>query len=215
MARTYLGVVAAIGLLSAGCTAPVEPAPVVTTPSIVAGAGSSGSPAPTPTDALAAAGYAALRRPWAHPAVPAGKPCPVTTTWTEPDPELGRMLGSGRARPVGLAAGAVLDFVGPGQPSQWVDRTWGGQKVLWAVDPAVVGPVLIRGRRLDGPGRLAFEDPAILELVLNTDDYEGRPGGWKDYPSSTRLRAPGCYAYQIDTGDGTWTVVFRARGPRV
>lgn len=74
---------------------------------------------------------------------------------------------------------------------------------------------MIRGRRLDGPGELAFEDPALPELVLNTGTYEGQPGGWQDYPSYTRVRVPGCYAYQIDTANGTWTVVFIALGPRV
>jgi hypothetical protein len=147
--------------------------------------------------------------------VPAGAACPVTTVRTTPDPGLGPLFGAGPARPAGLGEGAVLDYVSPGARTDWVDRTWGGEKVLWAVDPAVVGPVLVRGRQLDGSGEVAFEDPAIAELVLNTDGYEGRAGGWTDYPSYTRLRAPGCYAYQIDTRAGTWTVVFRARGPRL
>lgn len=139
----------------------------------------------------------------------------MTTVWTQPDPGLARMLGSAPARPVGLAEGAVLDYRTPAEGTDWTDRTWGGEKVLWAVDPAAVGPVLIRGRQLDGPGELAFEDPAQPELVLNTDGYQGQPGGWKDYPSYTRVRVPGCYAYQIDTNAGTWTVVFLARGLRM
>jgi hypothetical protein len=109
----------------------------------------------------------------------------------------------------------VLDYAAPQGRSDWTDRTWGGQKVLWAVDPEVRGPVLVRGRRLDGPEQVAFEDPARPELLLNTGPYEGRAGGWKDYPSFTRLRAPGCYAYQIDTADGSSSVVFTARGPRL
>ncbi|MCO1597604.1 hypothetical protein M8C17_20850 [Micromonospora sp. RHAY321] len=75
--------------------------------------------------------------------------------------------------------------------------------------------VLIRGKRLDGPDELAFEDPAIPELRIDADKYQGLSGGWKDYPSFTRLRAPGCYVYQIDTAQGTSTIVFTARGPRV
>ncbi len=139
----------------------------------------------------------------------------MTTEWTQPDPATGRMLGSGPARPVGFAEGAVLEYVSPDPLGSWLDRTWGGEKVLWAVDPAAVGPVLVRGRRLDGPGELAFEDPAIPELVLDTEGQDALPGGWKNYPSYTRLRTPGCYVYQIDTRDGTWTVVFLARGPQV
>ena len=33
---------------------------------------------------------------------------------------------------------------------------------------------------------------------------------WRSFPSYTRLKAPGCYAYQVD-GDGFRTIiVFRA-----
>ncbi|HET8660684.1 MAG TPA: hypothetical protein VFM55_16980 [Micromonosporaceae bacterium] len=139
----------------------------------------------------------------------------MTSRTQRPDPALGPLFGAGPARPAGLAPGAVLAYLAPAEHSGWTDRTWGGQKVLWAVDPATTGPVLVRGRRLDGPEPLAFEDPPLPELLLNTDPYEGQPGGWKDYPSHTRIRAPGCYAYQVDTAAGTWSVVFVARGPRV
>jgi hypothetical protein len=64
-------------------------------------------------------------------------------------------------------------------------------------------------------GELAFEDPPQSELRLNTSSYEGQSGGWRDYPSFTRLRTPGCYAYQIDTSAGTWSIVFTANGPAV
>lgn len=158
---------------------------------------------------------AALRRPWAQPQVPVGTACPVTTVSSRPDPELGLLLGSGPGRPSGLDEGAVFNYLSPKERPDWTDKTWGGQKVLWAVDPAQTGPVLVRGRRLDGPGALAFDDPAVAELVLNIDDDEGRGGGWKDYPSYTRVRVPGCYAYQVDTAEGTWTIVFTARGPSV
>ncbi|WP_205801674.1 hypothetical protein [Micromonospora thermarum] len=87
--------------------------------------------------------------------------------------------------------------------------------MLWAVDPTVTGLVLIHGKRIDGPDALAFEDPAIPELRIDVDTYQGLSGGWKDYPSYTRLRAPGCYLYQIDTARGTSSIVFVARGPRL
>ena len=38
----------------------------------------------------------------------------------------------------------------------------------------------------------------------------GSADAWRQFPSFTRLKAPGCYAYQVD-GDGFQTViVFRA-----
>ena len=101
--------------------------------------------------------FAALRRPWVHPSVTSAAACPVATEVEQPDPALGPLLGTG-PRPAGIGTGAVLDYESPTQGGNWTDRTWGGQKVLWAVDPSVDGPVLVRGRQLDGPGGLAFED---------------------------------------------------------
>lgn len=173
------------------------------------------SPSAASTESADPEPQAALRRPWAEVRLPPGGTCPVTTAVSQPDPGLGPLLGEGPARPTGLARGAVLNYLSPVERSDWMDQTWGGQKVLWAVDPAWGGPVLVRGRRLDAPGELAFEDPAQPELLLNTSSYQGRAGGWKDNPSFTRVRAPGCYAYQVDTASGTWSIIFTARGPKV
>lgn len=41
------------------------------------------------------------------------------------------------------------------------------------------------------------------------------PGGWRDYPGYTRLRAPACYGYQVDTTVGTSLIIFRAVGPNL
>jgi hypothetical protein len=181
------------------------------------------SPAPTPTGAPNSTPAAtahpseiarSLRRPWQQPALKPGAPCPATTDVTRPDPALGPLFGDGPARP-GLGPNAVLEYIAPDGRSDWSDRTWGGQKLLWAVDPAAAGPVLVRGRRLDGPGAVAFEDPVIAELLIEADDREGLGGGWRDYPSYTRLRVPGCYAFQVDSASGTWSIVFTAQGPRL
>lgn len=173
------------------------------------------SSAPTATRSLSVDPHAALRRAWAHPTIPPGTGCPVATEVQQPDPGLGPLLGTGPARPAGLGTGAVLEYESPTVAGSWIDRTWAGQKVLWAVEPTLTGPVLVRGRRIDGPGELAFEDPAQPELLLNTSSYEGQDGGWRDIPSFTRLKSPGCYVYQIDTVAGTWSIVFTARGPAV
>jgi hypothetical protein len=111
----------------------------------------------------------------------------------------------------------VLDYVGPGVAggtNAWSDLSWGGMKVLWAVDPAVPGDVLVRGGQLDGAHEVRFEDPAVAELVLPAGGGAGS-GTWRDYPGFTRLQAPGCYGYQVDTAAGTTVIVFRAYGPFV
>lgn len=72
----------------------------------------------------------------------------------------------------------------------------------------------VRGQRLDGPHEVRFDDPAIVELILEPG-LDALPGGWRDYPSFTRLQAPGCYAYQVDTETDSTVIVFRAEGPTV
>jgi hypothetical protein len=47
---------------------------------------------------------------------------------------------------------------------------------------------LVRGYQLDGPNEVRF-----------------------DTPSLTRLRAPGCYAYQVDGRTFSYVVIFEAR----
>lgn len=153
-----------------------------------------------------------LRRPLRLPAVAPGERCPVTLSRHQPDPALGFVRGAGPAGPVGITADGSLGYVAPGANSAFTDKSWGGNKVLWAVDSAVTGRVLVRGRQLDGQHEVRFEDPAVAELVL-VPKPPITPGGWRDYPGFTRLRAPGCYAYQVDAPSGTTVIVFRAVGP--
>jgi hypothetical protein len=153
-----------------------------------------------------------LHRPLVLPVVQAGQSCPVTVVRHTPDPRLGVVQGSGVAGPVGLGVDVDLAYDAPAVGSVWADRSWGGQKVMWAVDGAELGSVLVRGRQLDGPHTLAFDSGADPELVLDPGQVVP-PGGWRDYPSFTRLRAPGCYAYQVDALSGTTVIVFSAMGP--
>ena len=71
----------------------------------------------------------------------------------------------------------------------------------------VRGPVLIRGRRLDGSDPVRFEhgdNPPAAELRIGEEDLGRWPvgtttaDGQRYRRSYTRLRAPGCYAYQVD-----------------
>jgi hypothetical protein len=135
------------------------------------------------------------------------------------------MLGTGVARPVGFSADAVLRYVAPGPQTIWGGSRWGGVKVLWLIDPRYEGPVLIRGRQLDGPNVVGFNSTADagnaadpfsdMRIPAGYPDASARSQGWRDVPSATRLLAPGCYAYQVDTLLGSTTIVFRAEGPNL
>jgi hypothetical protein len=95
---------------------------------------------------------------------------------------------------------------------------WGGQRVLWFVAPAYEGPVLIRGRRLDGRDPVRFErgDNPPAELRIGAHESGRWPigtttdAGQRYRRSYTRIRAPGCYAYQVDGTSFSYTIVFRA-----
>lgn len=152
-----------------------------------------------------------LQRPLKIPAVADGAPCPMSA----PDPKgdlrrlgfAGTAWGEGPAYPAGLgSASPVLRYDDPIPPaSGFYGSAWFGNKVLWVVDrDAYRGPLLIRGRQLDGPNLLRFErgrvPPRELRIVRGID-----------IPSYTRVRAAGCYAYQVDGIGFSYTIVFEAR----
>lgn len=184
--------------------APTSPSP----PSSVAPSASAGQAPSAASDAVV------TRRPFRLPKLRAGQPCPVTLARHRPDPALNVVQGLGPAGPVGLSARGALTYVGPDQTTLFIDKSWGGAKVLWAVDSSVDGAVLVRGGELGGPRAVRFGDPAAVELIL-APQQPSHPGGWRDYPGFTRLTAPGCYAFQVDAPSSSTIIVFRAHGPSV
>jgi hypothetical protein len=89
---------------------------------------------------------------------------------------------------------------------------WHYIKVLWIVAPIYKGPLLIRGRQIDGSGPLKFQfpDDRRMRAALRMSSGSGTFKGWRAFPSATRLRGPGCYAYQIDGTTFSRIVVFKA-----
>jgi hypothetical protein len=83
---------------------------------------------------------------------------------------------------------------------------WFGNKVLWIFDPVYAGPILIRGLQVDGGNELRFDDGRVPPLAIKTSS-----GFNRDLPSYTRVRAAGCYAYQIDGTTFSSTIVFEAK----
>jgi hypothetical protein len=86
---------------------------------------------------------------------------------------------------------------------------WWGTKVLWSI-PRYYGAVLIRGGQLDGTNTLGFDiGPQWTRRVLPELRFTGPEFGL--HPAATFLRAPGCYAYQVDTFRSSYLIVFDAR----
>ena len=151
------------------------------------------------------------RRPVRVSSLPPGAPCPTTP----PSGDLSR-LAPGH---VGIAFGRGPVYPGiPGKtqraeiffhyppPRDSIDygSEWSGQKVMWILARPFGGPALVRGRQLDGPNALRFE----RGLVPPRERRLRRTGS---NPSFTRLRAPGCYAYQIDSLRFSYRIVFEAK----
>ncbi len=157
---------------------------------------------------VSADAWTSLRRPLKLPKVAPGAPCPVSALNESFDFDkhgVGKGIGPGPAWPIGLAQpGSVLRFIYPPPPgSLMYGSEWSGNKVLWFVSAEAVGPVLVRGARLDAPDEVRFgleqRPPAELHLV-----------GADDHPSTTRVRSAGCYAYQVDGRSFSYPIVFRA-----
>ena len=95
---------------------------------------------------------------------------------------------------------------GQGEPT---NQGWGGLKVLWFVDPQYQGPILVRGHQLNGEHELRFNESLQHELSLDAIS-NGNTSQWANFPSYTRLQAPGCYAYQVDGYGFSEVMVFQA-----
>jgi hypothetical protein len=147
------------------------------------------------------------QRPLQLPTLAPGSPCP--TAHGHPiSPSFGLGLGDGPAYPVGLGSTGILQYY---PPANFESHNWGGMKVLWAVDtPHYSGVVLIRGHQLDGPNELRFDNGDVPPTELRITPFPGTPDGWTGQPSYTRVRAPGCYAYQIDALAFSKHIIFEA-----
>jgi hypothetical protein len=162
-----------------------------------------------------------LRRPLHLPAVAPGGACPVSASHTLPagagfNTEY-PAIGEG---PMRLTGPGTVEFEHPPAPGSGYENTgWGGQKVIWSIDAAYTGPVLLRGDRIDGAGELRFDHylsalgsqgaggTAYPELA-----YPALEGVRfvRTHPSALRMQVPGCYAVQVDGTTFSEIIVFRA-----
>jgi hypothetical protein len=154
-------------------------------------------------------GWSSLYRPLHVPALDAGALCPVTGAASDVDfGQFGvsRGYGPGPAYPIGFDPGTTVRLRWTeGDAGAW---PWGVQKVLWFVHPSYSGPVLIRGRQLDGPQQVRFDRGVHPPPEIRIDPSRSPEG--RGRPSFVRLLAPGCYAFQVDGTSFSRLVVFRA-----
>jgi hypothetical protein len=151
-----------------------------------------------------------------------GQRCPVTHRHEV----RGAFPGALGAGPVfagtSVVAGHPVGFPYPPPPAGsnalFAGSKWSGFKVLWVSRPSYNGPVLIRGRQLNGPDGVGFGLDLVpfAELQFPPGTRAGAPptaNGWRNWPSTTRIRSPGCYGWQID-GDNFSEVIVIDAVPR-
>lgn len=154
------------------------------------------------------------RRPLVGQTLEPGASCPVArSSGTLRAHGLGGFLawGPGPAWPV-LGGLTSLDVPFTFASAGAAYAEWGIRKAMWAIDPRYAGPTLVRGHQLDGPNEVRFEDgsPGFTEQKRRHPATELRFVGGYVRPAVTRVRALGCYAYQVDGLGFSRTIVFRA-----
>jgi hypothetical protein len=155
-----------------------------------------------------------LHRPLHLPSLAAGAPCPVSTVakrvdWKPINIFGGSGIGPGPVYPGLGSTGGHVNVM----PDSQYGGPWLGGKLFWYVSPAYRGPVLIRGRQLDGHRLMGFNggktpQPELRIHSRDTVSWSGQPPGSRGVPSSVRVLTPGCYAVQIDGIHFSRVVVF-------
>jgi hypothetical protein len=151
-----------------------------------------------------------LEQPLRIPMIPAGTPCPTSVAHGDLSRIgfVGTAWGDGPAYPVlNFGERPLLRYPYPIPPNSiFYGSAWAGQKVLWAIDAAYQGPLLVRGLQLDGPNELRFDDGRMPSREMRISPASA-PHSRASY---TRVRAPGCYGYQVDGVGFSYVVVFEA-----
>jgi hypothetical protein len=156
-----------------------------------------------------------LRRPLHLPSVATGDACPTSSGRTYTNSQFGGIsLGSGPVLPlVGVArerdGGAAKEGVLRVRP--YADYPgWLFVKTLWFSFPRYQGPVLLRGRQLDGSQDLAMGEPPTIDPELTAGATANGEEGFREWPGGTWVKGPGCYAWQVDGLDFSYVIVFKA-----
>lgn len=123
--------------------------------------------------------------------------------------------GSDANCPASAAGGPVTQLGGARlATTSFIGSQWSGARVQWTAGAAYGGPVLIRGRQLGGSGAVGFGEGHVpvdeLQLRASGMNAPPPPAGGRSWLTFTRVRGPGCYAYQVDGTSFSSVIVFKA-----
>jgi hypothetical protein len=168
----------------------------------------------TSTPLLAASLLASddLHRPLHLPRLAPGKRCPINPSHNSP-------WGNGQ-RLVGRGPAYLITVGGAGSTSIAIsvrDKLgWYGQKTPWVVERSYNGSILVRGARIGRRGQVRFAHgygEHLEELQWEAGADQGSPpdSNYRFLASTMLVRAPGCYAFQIDGDSFSKIIVVRVR----
>lgn len=152
-----------------------------------------------------AAWEAFAARPLRLPELSDGAACPLESP-AKISEGLGPAVGQGPIYAVSFAGNPVVRL---SELTRYADGYY-RLKVLWVATDAYTAPALVRGGRIDRPGEVRFNDgDADLRLSMRSFVFSpGVPRTWRQFPSDTDVKEPGCYAWQLDGSTFSETIVF-------
>jgi hypothetical protein len=105
------------------------------------------------------------------------------------------------------ASGPVTPSVSGTLPvTAFIGSKWDAGRVTWTAPAGFTGPILIRGGEIGAPAAVGFGEGRVPYDELQLYAAPGRPHQWQSF---TRVRGPGCYAFQVDTAAGSNVIPFR------
>jgi hypothetical protein len=148
------------------------------------------------------------QRPLHLPTLAPGAACPALPG-KQVSPDLGSALGVGPIYMVGYGAQGIISFYGFRE-----DGGWYYLKTIWTAPPDFQGLFLLRGHQLDGPNEVRFSEGFAgtpdLQASFSSDNAGSTPSGWQPWINYVRVRAPGCYAVQVDGLHFSEVITFQA-----
>ena len=148
-------------------------------------------------------------------ALAAGAVCPATTSQYKVSPDYLYAAGQTPVYVVSQIPLARVAFTSPGPLDP--GSTWHIAQIHWEIAASYHGPVLIRGKQMDGAHAVMFNG-GLGQPASNPDGTEPLlpelrlygTGQWTAVVTNVRLNAPGCYGLQMDGATFSNLVVIQA-----
>ncbi len=149
------------------------------------------------------------RRPMRLPTVARGT-CPASTGAIVAHPGMaGVAIGKGLVTAIIGQSGDLLHGIVDLARSNVAG--WYGLKTDWAISPHYSGWIIVRGKQLDGNGPVAaLGDATVGAIVIPPGPTSNTFVGWREQPSGTYVKGPGCFGFQVDGSSFSEHIVLNA-----